>query len=541
MALDVGQRVGDYEILNLLGAGGMGRVYRVRNIISDRVEAMKVLLPDYASEPELAARFTSEIRTLAGLEHPNIAQLRTAFQFENQLVMVMEFVEGVTLEALASQTRIPVDHMLEYATQVLSALSYAHTRGVTHRDIKPANIMITAHGLAKLMDFGIAKSTDDLHLTRPGTTMGSVYYMSPEQVRGGTVDARSDIYSFGVTLYEMLTGRKPFQADTSFSVLNAQLNEAPTPPAQVNPALPAALNDIVLHAMAKAPAERFQTAEDMRNAIKGLQHPAQAAAPAAAAPTELPAPDPAWKPVATPVAPVVARKSHRGLWIGVGVAVTLAALLALAVVLPRVFATHAGQQAQQAAAPQTQAAPQVSTPPAEPAPATPTPETQTTPAETKPAPSPTPVAPAQPAMESGQSRHRPMQREFAQGDRMHRERRAAEGSTRPDYAAQSQPSAAAQPPVPAGPSPKEVRDAHDRYANLGARADAAKSGVQSIRRQQQAQGFDLRGDIVAAMNRLDNDMNEANRALNQNDPASANQYMDRANRELATLETFLGQ
>ena len=267
MALDAGLHVGDYEILNLLGAGGMGRVYRVRNIISDRVEAMKVLLPDYASEPELAARFTAEIRTLAGLEHPNIAQLRTAFQFENQLVMVMEFVEGVTLETLAGKTRIPVDHMLEYASQVLSALSYAHSRGVTHRDMKPANIMVTAHGLAKLMDFGIAKSTDDLHLTRPGTTMGSVYYMSPEQVRGGTVDARSDIYSFGVTLYEMLTGRKPFQADTSFSVLNAQLNEAPTPPAQVNPALPPALNDIVLRAMAKAPADRFQTAEEMRNAI----------------------------------------------------------------------------------------------------------------------------------------------------------------------------------------------------------------------------------------------------------------------------------
>ena len=233
MALEVGQRVGDYEILALLGAGGMGRVYKVRNIISNREEAMKVLLPDYASEPELAARFMTEIRTLAGLEHPNIAQLRTAFQSLNQFVMIMEFVEGTTLEKLASQSQIPLDQVLEYSTQVLSALSYAHSRGVTHRDIKPANIMITSHGLVKLMDFGIAKSTNDMQLTRPGTTMGSVYYMSPEQVRGGTVDARSDIYSFGVTLYEMLTGRRPFQADTSFSVLNAQLNEAPMPPAAV--------------------------------------------------------------------------------------------------------------------------------------------------------------------------------------------------------------------------------------------------------------------------------------------------------------------
>ncbi|MGB6745811.1 MAG: serine/threonine-protein kinase, partial [Terracidiphilus sp.] len=247
MAEETGQRVGDYEVLSLLGTGGMGRVYKVRSVISNREEAMKILLPDFASEPELAARFMAEIRTLAGLDHPNITQLRTAFQIQNQFVMVMEFVEGTTLDRLPAQ--LPLDQVIEYAMQVLSALSYAHSKGVTHRDIKPANIMITTHGLVKLMDFGIAKSTTDLNLTRPGTTMGSIYYMSPEQVRGGTVDGRTDIYSFGVTLYEMLTGRKPFQAETSYSVLNAQLNEAPTPPVQWNPALPPQLNDIVLLAM----------------------------------------------------------------------------------------------------------------------------------------------------------------------------------------------------------------------------------------------------------------------------------------------------
>src|SRR5271165_6093595 len=129
MALEVGQRVGDYEVLALLGSGGMGRVYKVRNIISNREEAMKILLPDFASEPELAARFTAEIRTLAGLDHPNIAQLRTAFQFENRLVMIMEFVEGVTLEKRASESQIPVNDVLNYSTQVLAALSYAHSKG----------------------------------------------------------------------------------------------------------------------------------------------------------------------------------------------------------------------------------------------------------------------------------------------------------------------------------------------------------------------------------------------------------------------------
>src|SRR5580698_3813192 len=310
MALEVGNRIGDYEILALLGAGGMGRVYKVRNIISNREEAMKVLLPDFASDHDLAARLVSEIRTLAGLDHPNIAQLRTAFQTQNQFVMIMEYVEGTTLEKLGSLGKLSVDQVLDYSTQALSALSYAHSRGVTHRDIKPANIMITDHGVVKLMDFGIAKSAGNMQLTRPGTTMGSVYYMSPEQVRGGTVDARSDIYSFGVTLYEMLTGRKPFQAETSYSVLNAQLNEAPTPPVVVNPALPTALNNIVLRAMVKAPEGRFQSAEEFRQALKTLRDPqAQAAAipmtqpmPAVSA-SSIPTPTVAAQPSFAPVTP----------------------------------------------------------------------------------------------------------------------------------------------------------------------------------------------------------------------------------------------
>ena len=168
----------------------MGRVYRVRNVISDRVEAMKILQPNLVSDPELAARFTAEIRCLASFDHPNIAQLRTAFQHENQLVMVMEFVEGATLEMRGSKTALAVDEVLGYASQVLAALSYAHSRGVVHRDLKPANMMVTGHGVIKLMDFGIAKSSTELHLTRPGTTMGSVYYMSPEQASGGSGDAR---------------------------------------------------------------------------------------------------------------------------------------------------------------------------------------------------------------------------------------------------------------------------------------------------------------------------------------------------------------
>ncbi len=515
MALEIGRRIGDYEVLALLGSGGMGCVYRVRNIISDRVEAMKVLLPDYAAEPELAARFMAEIRILAGLEHPNIAQLRTAFQFENQIVMVMEFVEGATLDNLARQGPIPPDQILEYSSQVLGALSYAHSRGVTHRDIKPANIMITAHGLAKLMDFGIAKSTTDLQLTRPGTTMGSVYYMSPEQVRGGTVDARSDIYSFGITLYEMLAGRKPFQADTSFTVLNAHLNEAPVPPIQINPSLPPALNDIVLRAIAKAPADRFQSADDFRSALRGLQQ------------TSIPAQMP--KAGIAPVAAAPARphppESHRGVWIGVGAAMALLALIAAAIALPHAFVTHAGQHTQPAAATDSPMSPNSPTQPvsgvASPAPAA---------AGTAGQPSPVPAAPpASAAEQNPQPRAQPQPA-----------RHSAAGATPVTPPAQPAADTTAPAPPP-GPTQEEIRQSRNRFADLDARADAAKTGVQSIRRQQQAQGFDLRGDILAAMNRLDHDMSAANQAMNQNDLASASQYMDSADKELATLESFLGR
>jgi serine/threonine-protein kinase len=542
---ETGQRVGDYEVLAPLGVGGMGRVYKVRNVISNREEAMKILLPDFASDPDLAARFMAEIRTLAGLEHPGIAQLRTAFQYNNQFVMVMEYVEGTTLEKLAAQTRIPVDHILDYSTQVLAALSYAHGRGVTHRDIKPANIMITTHGLVKLMDFGIAKSTDDMQLTRPGTTMGSVYYMSPEQVRGDTVDARSDLYSFGVTLYEMLTGRKPFQADTSYSVLNAQLNQAPTPPAELEPSISPEMNSIVLRALAKAPEQRFQTAEEFRDALKALREVPIAQAPApsgaksavgmealAAAAQYASAQPPPFVPVPPPPGPMPgAGKSHRGLWIGLGAATAILALVAVAWLLPRVFSTSASQKPAAVATDTTSTAPT-------PAPASPTvaqtpvpdqapaaPPADST-AHPKPSPSSSPAHTAKATSAEGKTPREPYVSPAAA---------ASAGTASADAAS------ASAPATPVGPSPKEVREAHDRYSNLEARADAALAGVEQIRSEQRAQGLDIRGDILAAMNRLHHQLDEAHQALAQKDLDTANEFMNRADNETAVLEKFLGR
>jgi serine/threonine protein kinase len=556
-----GQRVGDYEVLTLLGSGGMGRVYKVRSVISGREEAMKILLPDFASEPELAARFMAEIRTLAGLDHPNITQLRTASQIQNQFVMVMEYVEGTTLDKLSTQMHL--DQILDYSMQVLSALSYAHGKGVTHRDIKPANIMITTHGVVKLMDFGIAKSTTDMNLTRPGTTMGSIYYMSPEQVRGGTVDGRTDIYSFGVTLYEMLTGRKPFQAETSYTVLNAQLNEMPAPPVQVNPAVPAELNDIVLHAMAKDPAARFQTAEEFRNALKAVREhrPAQAGAampiPAPvqsfAQPTQ-PIPTTGsqpfqqtvlestpvstgsqrqgFMPVAAPVPPPApAAKSHRSLWIALGALAAVLAIVASATVLPHFFATHAGQQKSSTSSSNTQTA--ANTPPAsnpvQPAP-TPQPDTTTppvvTPSPSVSVPKPNPsggTAPHTIAVSNPKPQLNPPSNPVVQSP-----------------VVSPQPAVHNEPPV-AGSSPEEVRRARDRFMDLDARAETVRGQVETLRRQQQAQGYDLRGDMLTAMNRMNNALREADRAINDHNLDIAKDYMDRANADMQRLESFLGR
>jgi serine/threonine protein kinase len=271
MSYQIGDKIGDYQIIGVLGAGGMGRVYKVKNMISDRIDAMKVLLPDLANEPDLADRFLREIKVLASLNHPNIAGLHTAFRLENQLLMIMEFVDGTTLEAKLRNGPFPLSDAIDYVSQILSALGYAHSHGVIHRDIKPANMMLTPENVIKLMDFGIAKSKADRKLTMTGATLGSLYYMSPEQVQGSDLDPRSDLYSVGVSLYEMVTGSRPFKGNSDYDLMVAQLQKAPMPPIDVVPELPKALNDIIMISLEKDPAKRFQSAEAFRFALQSVK------------------------------------------------------------------------------------------------------------------------------------------------------------------------------------------------------------------------------------------------------------------------------
>ena len=268
MALQIGETVGDYQIVGVLGKGGMGKVYKVRNLLSDRIEAMKVVLPDLSADPALADRFLREIRVHASLEHPNIAALRTALRVNNQVLMVMELVEGSSLEERLKQGTVDLASSLHYVEQVLSALELAHSRGIIHRDIKPANIIVTPEGTVKLTDFGIARSASDATLTQSGVALGSLYYMSPEQVQAQPVDPRSDIYSVGVTFYEMVTGKRPIDGSSEYAILNAHLTHTPPTPLTLNPAVPIMLSAAIMKAIAKNPEERFQSAAEMREALR---------------------------------------------------------------------------------------------------------------------------------------------------------------------------------------------------------------------------------------------------------------------------------
>ncbi len=272
MSLHVGQTLGDYRIVSLIGAGSLGQVFQVEHQITKRREALKVL-PDCADNKQVR-RFQREIEVLSSLDHPNIARAYNALQLEDCLVLVMEFVEGRTLEQILKQGRIPVDTGLDYIRQTLCALRYAHDRGVIHRDVTPSNLIINPSGRAKLTDFGVAKSVGDWQLTNGGEFVGSLAYMAPEQLRGhADPDPRSDIYSTGAILYEIVTGKKPFDYPNRLSLMVAQVQKDPVRPREIEPAVSPELEQVILTAMAKDPGLRYQSAAEFLTAISRAEEP----------------------------------------------------------------------------------------------------------------------------------------------------------------------------------------------------------------------------------------------------------------------------
>jgi serine/threonine protein kinase len=537
MTSDTPQRLGDYEILKVLGAGGMGRVYQVRNVITDRVEAMKVLLPEIGGQEEVAARFLREIKVLAALNHPHIARLHTALTIDNQLVMIMEFVEGQAISARLAGGPIPVPDALTHIDQILDALSYAHQQHVIHRDIKPANMMLTPDGTVKLMDFGIARTENEpTLLTAPGSTLGSMNYMSPEQVQGERTDERSDLYSLGISLYEMVTGERPFHGDSSFSLMAAHVNQAPTPPVELQPEMPTGLNQIILTSIAKSPAERFQSADAFRNAVKivlrdlqesktlvqgsqdvtasgsrtPLPHvrtgpitrpktqtpvpvPMSAARTASSATTAASASRPAQFTVAVPPPPAPAPTqpaSNRGLLISLGAVVVLVVLVVAGLYIPRGKKASAADEASGGMKQQQVVTPQ--------------------PVETKPAEV---VLPPEPM------KKKPTGDRLSAGDAQ----------------------AAAEAAAAAKAKAAELDRVEHEIDQLSGRAASVNSSLETLQQQQAAMGVGLRGDVASHLASMKVNLAKAQDAIGHSDIERAKRYAGLADRDVEALEKFLGR
>src|SRR6266849_7461096 len=280
MALTPGTKLGPYEIQSPLGAGGMGEVYRATDTKLGRDIALKVLPAEMAKDPERLARFGREAKALAQLDHPNIVTIHSVEECDDTHFLTMQLIDGLPLDRLIPQGGLPVEQIVEIASALADALAAAHEKGIVHRDLKPANVMVSTEGRVKVLDFGLAKdvgASDPAnatlksdHRTQVGVVMGTPAYMSPEQTSGRPLDHRTDIFSLGVLLHEMATGRRPFEGTSSAELVSAILRDTPASVTDVRPDLPSDLARVIRRCLEKDPRHRVQTARDVSNEFRDL-------------------------------------------------------------------------------------------------------------------------------------------------------------------------------------------------------------------------------------------------------------------------------
>ena len=531
MGFKPGDKIGGYEIAGELGVGGMGKVYRVKNLISERMEAMKVLLPNLAVEAELADRFMREIRVHARLQHPNIAALNNAFEYENQLVMVMELVEGSSLQERLNQGALTLEQTVDYGSQMLRALAYAHQQGVVHRDIKPGNMMLTPGGTVKLLDFGIAKASEDRKLTKTGMALGSIYYMAPEQIQGTPPDPRSDLYSLGIVLYQFATGYRPIEGDSEFAIMSAHLKTVPVPPVERDPRIPAALSDVIMMALRKEPEKRFQSADAFLLALESVQ---RKAAPLAQAQAPVPPPMPFIPGVQAAPAP----GKYRAAYMLAGAVAALVVLAVAAVQIPKQFGAHASAPAvardvpaqvrtpaQLQPLPQAQPDGATQTPPVSPGAAAVTVE--------KAVQSPPPVATRIPPVSQGRSPVS-VEKSVQSPPPLHSQAVTPQSPPQGNAAVPNQP-----PVITPRETGKEAEKLQESLTLMDARMVAVNGSLEQLRQSQAASGLSLRADMVSTQQLMRSFFAQADNSLRSGDIAAAKRHMERSELNLEKLEKFL--